>query len=360
MNRGALSPDRMLRPEGSGLNRNGDRRIPVHAFGGRTPGGTPFSTLSPLRNLKAFAERDRLALLLAEVFSDMCQKTIGGGWGRPDPFEFGEYAEELDRVERITLAGLIEAGIGLDLDERLVDAFGPDLGSVLAHKLGWLEISFPVYLEREWTFDLGGRMHVPLPYLVCSAVDYDRLGAETQKRLRVALDQVELREAFRFAYRSFTDRVMGLEGLTLEALLASLRAAGALSADSARPVAELLKNGARAALELAREFGPDAAGCLDPREWVIRHFDVEIPAPRAVQSERLAHAGEIDSDGPVPYDSALGLHLGRLEAGAFDHRRPGGSWHRYLNSPFEREGHISQTRERHLGAFLHEQFLGRP
>ncbi|MFH0945406.1 MAG: hypothetical protein V2A76_09440 [Planctomycetota bacterium] len=357
MNREALHPERMVRPEGSPLNQGEDRCIPVHTFGGRTPGGAPFSTLSPLRNLKSLADQDHLSLMLAEVFSDMCQKSIAGGWGRPDPMAYGVYAAELDQVERITLAGLIEAGIGVELDERLKDAFGPDIGGVLARQIGWLEISFPVYLRHRWTLDMGGRITIPVPYLVCTAVDTEKLSEEARERMRVALDQADLAAALRKAYASFRDRVDGIEGLTLEELLQALEAGGALTKESALAAGELVKRGTEAAVALAREFGPDAVGCIDPRAWTIRHFDVAVPSPRPVETDVLASDGEIDADGPVPYDSAMGLHLGTLTPGAFDHTLPGGSWHRHFQSIFEGEGHISQTKGRPLGAYLHQYFL---
>ena len=360
MNREALHPERMVRPEGSPLNVEQDRLIPVHAFGGRIPGGEPFSTLSPLRNLKSLAHQERLALRLAEVFSDMCQKSIAGGWGEPEEMAYGEHAAELDQVERITLTGLIEAGIGVELDQRLKNSFGPDVGAVLARQVGWLEISFPVYLEHRWTFDMGGRITLPVPYLVCTAVDTAQLSEETREKMRVALDQADLANALREAYASFRDRVDEIEGLTLDQLLRSLEAGGKLTKESALAVGELLQRGAEAAVELAREFGPDAVGCLDPRAWTIQHYDIVVPSPRPVETSVLASDGEIDSDGAVPYDSAMGLHLGTLTPGAFDHTLPGGSWHRHFQSIFEDQGHISQTKGRPLGAYLHQHFLRSP
>lgn len=359
MNQEVLRPDRMRRPPASRLNgpRLDDDLIPVHVFAGRTPGGKPFSTLNPARNLKAMVAAERLVLVLAEVFADMCQRTIAGGWGDADPARFGRYAKALDRVERITLTGLVRATTGMDLDQRLSDAFGPGIGGVLAQRMGWLELSFPVYLDRRWTFDMGGQIQVPVPYLLCTTIDYDLLSDEAREKSRLALDQVQLREALKQAFGSFQERVDRTEGMSLESLLELLRATGSLSEDSARSLGELFKEGGKVALSLAREFGPDAARCVDPRNWTIRHIQMVVPSPRPIATNEPVADGEIDADGPVPMDSALGLFLGTDVAGAFDHKLPGGSWHRYTASPFDREGHISQTKGHHLGAFLEREFL---
>ena len=65
---------------------------------------------------------------------------------------------------------------------------------------------------------------------------------------------------------------------------------------------------------------------------------------------------EIDSDGAVPYDSAMGFYVGSADPWSFAHT-DGGAWYRRPDSPFEEEFHSGMTTRHHLGAYLYDELV---
>ncbi len=70
-----------------------------------------------------------------------------------------------------------------------------------------------------------------------------------------------------------------------------------------------------------------------------------------MRTDEIASDDEIDTDGPVAFDSAMGLRLGTTTPLFFDHTRMDdavggsralGSWYRFFNSPIEPDCHGMQ------------------
>jgi hypothetical protein len=89
----------------------------------------------------------------------------------------------------------------------------------------------------------------------------------------------------------------------------------------------------------------------------------EFPAPAWKRTDTAVSDGEVDSDGVVPFSSAMGFSLGTDIPEFFDHRRNDGpngrpgSWYRFYDSPMENMSHAMQHQHT-TGKFLRDTILG--
>jgi hypothetical protein len=109
--------------------------------------------------------------------------------------------------------------------------------------------------------------------------------------------------------------------------------------------------------ELVRLGGPGLPrACWTPLGWTLAVEPGEVSLPVPVSTGAPTFDFEIDSDGAVSYDSAMGFLLGTRTPFAFDHTA-GGAWHREVSSPFEAEYHEGMNVRHHLGRHLHQEFV---
>jgi len=98
-------------------------------------------------------------------------------------------------------------------------------------------------------------------------------------------------------------------------------------------------------------------GCDDPSTWKVGLSTVEnLQLPSLVAIGGSVSDNEVDSDGAVNYDSAMGFYIGHNEPWSFEHT-DGGAWYRRTDSPFEEEFHEGMTIRHALGAYLYDELV---
>ncbi|RYY39740.1 MAG: hypothetical protein EOO08_08695 [Chitinophagaceae bacterium] len=106
---------------------------------------------------------------------------------------------------------------------------------------------------------------------------------------------------------------------------------------------------------------------LKPRLYYLRtdwapipHTGLAVPGTCSGRFRAQTSAtsdGEIDNDGFVPVNSALGVNLGSTEKDFFDHRRSG-SWYRFYRSIADFHNHGTIKFHEEVGAWLRENIIG--
>jgi len=286
--------------------RNDGTPIPTYVLGARTPGGGFLN--SPTLATINFANdtRKTYEVLGCVGFDTGVKNGSERGWGEPPTG-----SSNLDWVQRVSLQQIVTQKV-TEIEQQL-----PPCMKIIVRKLGGLltasglstfDITFPVYLDTQWEAYLGERQ-VPFKHWECGQF---RIPWEDCKDFNL----------------DFVKNFLLNLGYNLEQL----------------------------------------ASCLNPANWHLKET-VTIPCVkvRPVANTRCAD-GEIDNDGLVSLDSALGLRLGTSVVEYFDHTKtwpaaPGsatkvnGSWYRFYDGPWNLDNHGSVLTNPRLAAWLYTEIL---
>ncbi|MBL8923758.1 MAG: hypothetical protein JNJ54_33190 [Myxococcaceae bacterium] len=353
VNRGPLHP-RKARRGSSPIQNAANQLIPVYAGGSRSPGGRAFTApeLSVFSRFAQENERERGWLLMTMGADTAVRLLRAEGYGRTSNPVLSAFAERLDRRKRLidlgaaartqaqTLAAQLspwlveQQGVPSAIDAFVMLALGPARA-----------LAVPVYLDQEGAFELTGRVNAPALGFACSD------GGQT---FRIVLDFGRLLTSLVSTYSSLAMARQAVATQDLNALLSALNLASSNVDDVKQWFLDKY-----AALQV-----PDGR-CRLPNDvsltsllsvanlpnWRLATGMDAFPAPQWVRSGRRASDGEIDSDGPVAFDSAMGLTLGTTTPLFFDHERTDdtrngvpvlGSWYRFFDSPIEADNHGMQ------------------
>jgi hypothetical protein len=350
----------MRRSAGTPIAGAGGTLIPVYTFGGRSAGGDVLTTADlglVIRRLTSInPDNTHQARDVAfDAFSDLSARVLARGFGSSRTAFFQDFDDRLDRRQRLSAQVAIDrmaavATAALPVPARFLVPPGPaGLAEFVIRVVPELEpaaAAVPIYRRTGERFVFDARLTLPWPQLVCT-----RLTAAARSRLsddHRALVDAQLDDAA---------TLQALGAVTGTSLSATLQALASANLDALAAAAGQLRNVAIAALRVVSARSSalrDAAASLalqnatlaanlalcatNPFDWRIlegrRTFD---RMPRVVATTAVDD-DEIDSDGPVGYDSAMGLFLATTDVLAFDHSR-GGAWYRRFDSPFEPHSH---------------------
>jgi hypothetical protein len=107
---------------------------------------------------------------------------------------------------------------------------------------------------------------------------------------------------------------------------------------------------------------------IGPRLFYLRNnwvpvtqtrFGISVPTGQYTNNgPSLAGDGQIDCDGFVHINSALGAKLGTATTNPFAHTTPGGSWYRSYRSAADYHNHGSVTRSEDIGRWVRQNITG--
>ena len=354
VNNGPLHPERARRSAASPIPGAGGQLIPIYAAGARTPGGRAFTT----PELAAFDRFQRenpkeQEWMIATMVTDLLIHTLRenqGGFGRSTQGIYAAFDTQLDRRERIVdgsaFARSTAAQVASSVSPWFAEQFGAGAEGVARFVLGDARlVSFPVYLDRKGSFDLGATARLRVPAFQCSA---------DGRIYRITLEFGQLLTQMRDVFGSLRAASDAVAGRDLSGMLAALLASPPLIADVVgwfvRELVALGVPSGRCALPGIGAGSPAAAVLAlgNLANWRIVDATDDFPAPRWVSSATPASDDEIDDDGVVGFESAVGFSLGTQTPLFFDHTRfdatgaGRGSWYRIFDSPVERECHGMQ------------------
>ena len=143
-------------------------------------------------------------------------------------------------------------------------------------------------------------------------------------------------------------------------LLRLLESVGAGSVEDFEAVFDVMAE----VVELATESISAVIECTNPFNWRLESRRIDVPLPEWIPTGNPVSDGDIDSDGAVPFDSAMGMRLGTNIPLFFDHTRTiqdsvekTGSWYRYMDSPFNLRNH--SVTNNGPAAYLHNEIIRR-
>ncbi len=304
LNRGPLEPARAIRSDGT--------LIPIYAVGGRTPDrgvfNRPYVPQAPDLLRAVNNDFETAAHVAGLVAIDYLFKTRGENWGSPpDP--------SLDRVQRVSVRVLVETNVQEAVDQisgnpgfrAAAEAAGGATQLALRSLRNRFDIYAPMYLDRKWKGQLGS-CPFPFPHWVCGN--------------------------FVLPWKDCRSLTPGC-------------------------ISSVLYN-------LGYNVG-QLFSCALPDSW-RKEETIDVPCVQLVPFGSVPPSdGEVDSDGMVPLDSALGWTLGRGRENPryFDHtrqwlaggRRQWGSWYRYLDGPWNRDNHGSILSNAEVGGWIHHSIV---
>lgn len=350
VNRGPLHPRQARRTLASPIPGAGGQLIPIYAAGARTPGGHAFTSpeLAVFERLQA-QNRQEQVWMIATVVTDLLIHTMRadqGGFGRADQGIYTGFQTRLDRRRRIldgtALAEQAADAIVNSISPWFAEEFGAAVGGVVKFVMGDARfVALPVYLDREGRFDMGASVELPVPAFECTA-------GGSQFRITLTFGGLLIRMGNLFD--SLTAAATALNKMDLPEVIATL---GLVGANAAAVNDWFVQQYIDQRVPAGRcELPTDVDSLLSAGNivnWELVEATDTFPAPRWVRGEQRASDGEIDSDGVVSFDSAVGFSLGTSTPLFFDHTHtadvpgvPRGSWYRIFNSPVERECHGMQ------------------
>lgn len=280
--------------------------IPIYALAGRTPGGG-FLNSPTLQTLSFGNDTRRMYEVCGCVGFDMGVKSgPGGGWGQPPAG-----SSNLDWIQRVSLQQIVTQK-ATEIEQQLPPCLKNivrKLGGLLsASGLSSFDINFPVYLDTQWEA-YAGECQVPFKHWECGEFripweDCQSLNLDCMKNFLLNL------------------------GYNLDQLV----------------------------------------NCLNPGNWQLKNT-VTVPCVkvRPIANTRPAD-GEIDNDGLVSVDSALGLRLGTSVVEYFDHTKTwpagsgsaakvNGSWYRFYDGPSNLDNHGSILTNPRLAAWIYTEII---
>jgi len=351
-NRGPMNPNRARRGTSPILNATG-QLIPIYTGGSRSPGGRAFTApeLSAFSRFAAESEPERRWMTM----------TMGGDLGvrfaRPEGFGssttpmLAAFDSRLDRRRRIaelgpfvrTRAGAVAGQLSPWVVENQVAQSGLDAAVTLA--LGPAQnLALPIYLAKEGQFDLSGQLSVPALGFQCTDL----------RRNRIVLDFGRLLTALVQTWSSLDEARRRAGDVDLNGLASALGLAAANLDDVKSWFLEKYRalNVADGRCQLPTDVSLASLFSIPNLvNWRLVAATDSFPAPRWVSSAVDASDDEIDTDGAVAFDSAVGLTLGTTTPEFFDHARTDdvrngaparGSWYRFYDSPIEADCHGMQ------------------
>lgn len=352
VNQGPLHPRRARRASSPILNAS-NQLIPVYAGGSRSPGGRAFTgpELSAFTRFGAESPKEQGWIVMTMIADFVIRAARLQGFGSSTTTLLADFDGRLDRRRRLSDFGAfarerIQAVVGsispwaLDstqtttaLDGALFLAFGE--GS---------RLTIPVTLDQEGRFELTGRVRAPALGFSCTD------GSST---FRIVLDFGRLLSSLVQTYTNLSNARTRANALDLNGLLSALGLAAA-NVDDIKDwfltkYASLNVPDGRCKLPDANPLNLLSIANLP--NWRTVVADDEFPAPVWIRTGAVAQDDEIDTDGPVAFDSAMGLTLGTQTPMFFDHTRrddvrngvaTGGSWYRFFDSPIEADCHGMQ------------------
>lgn len=353
-NKEPLHPDRARRTAASPIVGAGRQLIPIYAAGARTPGGRAFTApeLAAFDRLQAENPKEQ-GWMTSTMVTDLLIHTLRAdqdGFGRSTQGIFAGFDGLLDRRERIVdgpaLARTAAADIARSVSPWFAEEFGAGVEGITKFVMGNARlIALPVYLDRKGEFKLNGSIVLPVPAFQCTA--------ETGEVFRIKLEFGQLLTLMRSTYGSLRAAANGLTTLNLNGVLGALSATGNNVTDILgwflREYFALNVPSGRCKLGEIDLSSPINAvlSAVNIRNWAVVEGTDTFPAPRWEFGTRLASDDEIDDDGVVGFESAVGFSLGTSTPLFFDHTRADasgarGSWYRIFDSPVERESHGMQ------------------
>lgn len=352
VNRGPLHP-RKARRGTSPLVGGSGQLIPVYAGGGRSPGGRAFTApeLGAFSRFEAESERERTWITNTMVVDVVLRLGQLRGYGSSTAGNYQPFDQRLDRRRRIADFGAFVRGKATDVASQISpwvveNSTSRDaLDTVVTLAVGRAGgLSVPIYLEHDGDFDLGARVQAPALGFECT---------DGGRRHRVIIDLGRLLTALVQTYSSLSNARQQAGDLDLNGLLSAL----GLAAQSLDDIKDwFFQKYLTLAVADGRCKLPDAnpANLLsigNLANWRLVTGTDEFPAPRWVEGTAPASDDEIDSDGPVAFDSAMGLTLGSTTPLFFEHTRTDdvrngqpaiSSWYRFFDSPIEPDCHGMQ------------------
>ncbi|MCU0696259.1 MAG: hypothetical protein MUC96_07010 [Myxococcaceae bacterium] len=353
VNRGPLHP-RKARRGSSPIQGGAQALIPVYAGGSRSPGGRAFTApeLSAFPRYASENERERGWIVMTMGSDTGVRLLRTEGFGRTSNPVLSGFAERLDRRERLADLGVAARAqaqaLGAQLSPWLVDQQPTPSGTdaFVALALGPAQgLGLPVYLDQRGAFDLSGQASAPALGFAC---------ADGGQSFRIVLDFGRLLTALVATYSSLSNARQAIAAQDLNRMLTALNL---VSADVDAVKQWFLDKYAALQVPEGRCRLPSdvsLASLLSVANlpnWQLAVGMDRFPAPRWVRSGQRASDGEIDSDGAVAFDSAMGLTLGTTTPLFFDHERTDdvrngvpsvGSWYRFFDSPIEADNHGMQ------------------
>lgn len=353
VNRGPLHP-RKARRGSSPIQSAAQALIPVYAGGSRSPGGRAFTApeLSAFARYAQENERERGWIVMTMGADTAVRLLRSEGFGRTSNPVLSGFAERLDRRRRLVDLGAAARtqaqALAAQLSPWLVEqqATTSAIDAFVSLALGPAQgLSVPVYLDQEGAFDLSGRVTAPALGFAC---------ADGGRTFRIVLDLGRLLTSLVSTYSSLSMARQAVATQDLNALLSALSLASS-DVDEVKQwfldrYAALQVPEGRCRLPSDVSLGSLLSVANLPN-WQLAVGMDTFPAPRWVRSGLRASDGEIDTDGAVAFDSAMGLTLGTTTPLFFDHERTDdvrngvpalGSWYRFFDSPIEADNHGMQ------------------
>lgn len=349
VNAGPLHPSRARRTAASPLIRAGGALIPIYAAGARTPGGRAFTSpeLSVFDRFQLENAKEQ-GWLIGTVSTDLLLHTVlanQGGFGRSTQGIYAGFDAQLDRRERVVdgsaFARTQAQSIAGSVSPWFAEKFGAGVEGVVNAVMGDARlVALPIHLDRKGSFDLGGEVVLPVPAFQCT---------DGGQRFSVTLDFGRLLTVMRDTYGTLTIAGNSLRAKDLNGVFEALALAGTNVDDITGWFV-----GKYTALNVPSgrcELPTDLSRVLSAGNvlnWAVTAATDTFPAPRWVFSDTPASDDEIDDDGLVAMDSAVGFSLGTTTPLFFDHTRMDaagsspGSWYRIFDSPVEAECHGMQ------------------
>ncbi len=340
-------------------NGTSHKYIPIYAFGGRSPGSTHLVDYDLVAGYDGVLSDPEGTGILLMVGIDRWMASYTTGWGSLDG-DHALFSQRLDRVDRADLGdveGLVTQyahDYPIPFPLQLEIAAGP--GSLD----NWLTMglsddidagNLPIYLQENFTIQPEADTAMLMdPVITCGSHEYSMgenpgdlpaleefllymIQAEFEVFRTYLEDSPKLGDVIDYA-SSLTSTIPPPVEFSIEELLMQL--------DSLVPP--------NATIDSLSE------SCLLWSNWKIELRSREVGVPGFVAMGEPVSDGEIDSDGAVPYDSAMGFYIGSDNPWSFEHT-DGGAWYRRPDSPFEKEFHMGMTTRFHLGAYLYDELV---
>jgi len=324
--------------------------IPVYAFGGRSPGSTHLVDYDLVAGFDGVLSDPESTNILLMVGIDGWMASYTTGWGSLG----GDHADFSDRLDRVDRADLwdVEA-----LADEYVEEYGEEwipfpLQLEIAAGPGglanWLTIGLsdsdyardlPIYLRENFRIEPGAETAMLMdPVITCDDYEFS-IGENAGDLSAVAHFLLELVEGESEGLGKYLASSPNL----YETLIQDISLEPAMAGEDF--------------FNFLSSIGVSVnSSCAALHSWRIELRSREVLVPGFVSTGEAVSDDEIDSDGAVPYDSAMGFYIGSADPWSFAHT-DGGAWYRRPNSPFEEEFHSGMTTRFHLGAYLYDELV---
>jgi hypothetical protein len=348
-NTGPLHPNRAIRSGSTPIVGAANTLVPIYAIGGRSPGDRAFDSPDLVAGVQRYLARDpkEQTWITKNMFGgDLVVKLLGGGAGAVNRPVTASFTAQLDRRGRISDYRTFVRPLAQDALGRLPffvqDAFDNTADKVIDYLTGiqFHALEAPIHIDRTYVIDLSGRITLMVPALRCT---------DGATPFEAVLDLGALMQLLVAKFGSVHASLVAIANLDVNGLLSLLAASKETSGLTAQWV---LDNAAPLAAASDRCKLPSGVGdilsAVNIVNWKLVSAKSDFPAPAWKRTETLVSDGEIDSDGVVPFSSAMGFSLGTDIPEFFDHRRNDGpngrpgSWYRFYDSPVETESHAMQ------------------